>query len=268
LDRLLVATAHTLIAHAPPTPSVATPPPPPPAAATAPEHARDAGLGDGSGPVTDPYVPPAPAAGPVELAAMVGPEPARAAAPRSAAVEMPVELDERPEDPWADASSELARPRSQPRERRGTSPAWLVVPLLLVSALLGAVYWPARPAAPLPTVRVQPVQFEAVVRLFQGAAQLHAVDPLLFSFAEAGTVAELLPPGQQVKAGDTLAKLDGYVKLEQQLAELRGREVYYQNELEKAERADNQAGMAHARAKVEEKRTLIATLQARYAKYV
>src|SRR5262249_33271878 len=31
---------------------------------------------------------------------------------------------------------------------------------------------------------------------------------------------------------------------------------------------DNQAGLAHARAKVEEKRTLIATLQARYAKYV
>src|SRR5262249_50562417 len=152
--------------------------------------------------------------------------------------------------------------------RRGTSPAWLIVPLLLVSALLGAVYWPARPAAPLPTVHAQPVQLETVVRLFQGTAQLHAVDPLLFSFAESGTVAELLPPGQQVKPGDTLAKLDGFVKLEQQLAELHGREAYYQNELEKAERAGNQPGSSHARAKVEEKRALIAALQARYAKYV
>src|SRR5262249_35042865 len=89
-----------------------------------------------------------------------------------------------------------------------------------------------------------------------------------FSFAEGGTLAELLPPGQQVKSGDVLAKLDGYVKLEKALGEVRSREAYYQNELDKAERANNEPGITHARAKVEEKRSMIAVLQAKYGKFV
>jgi len=163
---------------------------------------------------------------------------------------------------------DTARVKPTAKKRRGTSPAWLAVPIVLVVALLAAVYWPAQTAAPAARVRVEPVRLETVVRLYPGAAQLYSVPPLKFSFAEPGTVAELLPPGQRVKPGDALAKLDGYVKLEKQLAELRSREAYYQNELDKAERTGNGPAFAHAKAKVEEKRTLIAGLQARYAKYV
>jgi RND family efflux transporter MFP subunit len=152
--------------------------------------------------------------------------------------------------------------------RRGTSLFWLSLPLIIIAALVAIVYLPARHTSAALTVHVADVRVESVVRLYPGSAQLHAVEPLRFAFPEAGTIAELLPPGQHVKAGDTLAKLDGYVKLEKQLGELRAREAFYQAELAKAERAGSTSGAHRARAKVDEKRALIAALQARYGRLV
>src|SRR5262249_13161168 len=125
-----------------------------------------------------------------------------------------------------------------------------------------------RPTSQTLQVRVAQVRAQTVVRLYPGTSQLHAVEPVKFSFAEGGKLAELLPPGQQVKPGDVLAKLDGYVKLEKALGEVRQREAFYQNELDKAERANNEAGIKHARDKVDEKRNMIAAIQARYGKLV
>src|SRR5262249_14377373 len=125
-----------------------------------------------------------------------------------------------------------------------------------------------RPTSQTLQVRVAQVRPETVVRLYPGASQLHAVEPVKFSFAEGGKLAELLPPGQQVKPGDMLAKLDGYQKLEKALGEVRQREAFYQGELDKAERANNEPGIKHARDKVEEKRGMIAAIQAKYGKLV
>jgi RND family efflux transporter MFP subunit len=153
-------------------------------------------------------------------------------------------------------------------KKRGTSPLWLAVPLVL-GGLAAAIYLPSRhPAAAAMQVHVTQIRPETVVRLYPGAAQLHAVEPVKFSFPEGGKLAELLPPGQQVKPGDMLAKLDGYQKLEKALGEVRQREAFYQGELEKAERANNDAGIKHAQAKVEEKRGMIAAIQSKYGKLV
>src|SRR5262249_5701649 len=155
-----------------------------------------------------------------------------------------------------------------PQKKRGTFPFWLGVPLVL-GALAVAIYLPSRhPGASVMQVRVAPARPETVVRLYPGNAQLHAAPPVKFSFHEGGKLVELLPPGQQVKSGDMLAKLDGYVKLEKALTEIRSREAYYQNELDKAERAGNEPGIKHAQAKVEEKRGMIAAIQSKYGKFV
>jgi RND family efflux transporter MFP subunit len=154
------------------------------------------------------------------------------------------------------------------QKRRGTSPLWLAVPLVL-GGLAAAIYLPSRhPSAQVMQVHVAQVRAETVVRLYPGIGQLHAVEPVKFSFAEGGKLAELLPPGQQVKPGDALAKLDGYVKLEKALGEVRQREAFYQSELDKAERANNEAAIKHSRDKVEEKRGMIAALQSKYGKFV
>src|SRR5262249_9459982 len=146
----------------------------------------------------------------------------------------------------ADATDQLVAQR-----RRGTSPLWPIAPLGVIIALLGAVYLPTRRAAPtIARVHIVAPKPESVVRLDPGAPELHAVEPLEFAFATEGKVAELLPPGQAVKSGDVLAKLDGYVKIERQLAELRSRQAFYENELDKAERAHNQAALDHSRKKV------------------
>jgi RND family efflux transporter MFP subunit len=153
--------------------------------------------------------------------------------------------------------------------RRGTSPLWLGVPLAVIGGLFAIVYLPSRSSTVgALSVKSQVARAETVVRWYPSAAPLRGVEPVKFSFAEGGKVAELLPPGQQVKSGDSLAKLDGYVKLEKQLGEIRGREVFYQGELDKAERAGNGPAVAQARAKVQEKRSLIAGLQAKYARLV
>jgi RND family efflux transporter MFP subunit len=177
---------------------------------------------------------------------------------------------ERPLSPSeANASTaELAVLDEDVPRRRGASPLWLAVPLILFAALGVAVYLPSRRVSPITQVRVTPVRLETVVRLYSGTTQLHAVEPVRFAFPDGGTIAELLPPGQQVKAGDTLAKLEGYIKLEKQLGEIRSREAFYQGELQKAERAGNRAGIAHATAKIEEKRGIIAALQAKYGRLV
>ena len=169
--------------------------------------------------------------------------------------------------PAAVESTAKVHAMASPR-KRGTSPLWLAVPLVL-GGLAAAIYLPSRrPAAAAMQVHVAQIRPETVVRLYPGVAQLHAVEPVKFSFPDGGKLAELLPPGQQVKPGDVLAKLDGYQKLEKALGEVRQREAFYQGELEKAERAENDAGIKHAQAKVEEKRGMIAAIQAKYGKLV
>jgi RND family efflux transporter MFP subunit len=124
------------------------------------------------------------------------------------------------------------------------------------------------PTVATPAMNVEVLEPQTIVRYYSAAAELHAADPSKSSFPQSGAVAELLPPGQHVKVGDSLAKLNGFQKYEKALHEVQSREVFYQGELQKAEHANKQAAIDHAQKKVEEKRKMIAALQAKYANYV
>ena len=86
------------------------------------------------------------------------------------------------------------------------------------------------------------------------------------SFGEAGKVIDAVAAGAEVKAGQPLATLEAYAKVEKDLADVRDRLGYYQKQAEAATAKNDAAGAKAANDKVEEKKKLLAELETRAGK--
>jgi multidrug efflux pump subunit AcrA (membrane-fusion protein) len=118
-------------------------------------------------------------------------------------------------------------------------------------------------AAKVATVVASPRE---VVRLYDGAATVARSEGQTLSFGEAGKVSDVVAAGTEAKAGMPLATLDSYGKIEKDLADVKDRAGYYEKQLTVAKTKGDAETIKAAEAKVNEKKKLLAELEARAAK--
>ncbi len=145
---------------------------------------------------------------------------------------------------------------------------WLLIGILAAVGLLGggAAYWflwraPAKGPAEATGITIARAQVGEIDNVLPGEGTLADMPPAVLSFQAAGKIAELVPPGQKVKAGDQIAALDEFSKLRAALDEVRGRLNHYQNELIKAERTKDDERLELAKSKIEEKKKMIVSFE-------
>lgn len=152
----------------------------------------------------------------------------------------------------------------EPAKRSGSgSIVGLLIVLLVVAAVVVYVMFFAPSPAKVSIAVAKP---GAVVRTFDGVAKLETAPPRSMSFGEPGKVVDVVAAGTEVKAGQALATLDGYTKVEKDLADVKDRLGYYQKQAEAANAKNDAAAAKTATDKVEEKKKLLAELEARAAK--
>ena len=177
----------------------------------------------------------------------------------------PAGLSERRQPPLPEAVvmsgfSEDAK-RGKPPARRSGRPVAIVV-LLLVAAAAGIGYliWNLKRQAVAPQalrVRIMTPTPTAVYRWFSGRGQVTDYETTTVAFANPGRLAELLPAGTEVAAGDVVGKLQGASGLETLLAHDRSRVGFYKQLRDSMRAAGNSAELRLAEAHLTEKQKLV-----------
>ncbi len=162
--------------------------------------------------------------------------------------------------------------------RRGKAPAGrsgrpiLIVVLVLVAAAAGIGYWvwSHQHAAAAPQalrVRVMSPAPTAVYRWFSGRGQVTDYETTTLAFANPGRLAELLPAGTEIAAGDVVAKLQGASGLETLLAHDRSRVGFYKQLRDSMRAAGNGAEQRQAELHLAEKEKLVEMARAALTKF-
>jgi membrane fusion protein, multidrug efflux system len=138
----------------------------------------------------------------------------------------------------------------------------LVVVLLLLAAAAGVGYWVwshQRTAAAPQAVRVRVMSPAptAVYRWFSGRGQVTDYETTTLAFANPGRLAELLPAGTEIAAGDVVAKLQGASGLETLLAHDRSRVGFYKQLRDSMRAAGNSVELRQAELHLAEKEKLV-----------
>ncbi|HEY4394956.1 MAG TPA: hypothetical protein VGP64_12885 [Polyangia bacterium] len=159
---------------------------------------------------------------------------------------------------------------SKPRRRTGLI---VVVWLLLLAAAAGAAYgvWGRQHAAAKAPqalrVRVTSPAPSAVYRWFSGRGRVTDYETQTLAFANPGRLAELLPAGTEVAAGEPVAKLVGAAGLETLLAHDRSRVGFYKQLRDSMHAAGNRAEERQAELHLGEKQKLVEIALAGLGKY-
>jgi len=145
--------------------------------------------------------------------------------------------------------------------RRSGRPVLIVV-LVLLAAAAGIGYWvwsqQRKAAAPQALhVRVTSPAPTAVYRWFSGRGQVTDYQTTTLAFANPGRLAELLPAGTEIAAGDVVAKLQGASGLETLLAHDRSRVGFYSQLRDSMRAAGNSAELRQAELHLAEKQKLV-----------
>ena len=162
--------------------------------------------------------------------------------------------------------------------RRGRAPAKrsgrpiLIVVLVLLAAAGGIGYWlwSHQRAATAPQalrVRVMSPAPTAVYRWFSGRGQVTDYETTTLAFANPGRLAELLPAGTEIAAGDVVAKLQGASGLETLLAHDRSRVGFYKQLRDSMRAAGNSAELRQAELHLVEKEKLVEMARAALTKF-
>jgi hypothetical protein len=187
--------------------------------------------------------------------------------PVAASTQPPEGLSERRQPPPPDAvvMSGFAEDAGATRARRESrARAALVFGILFLAAIAAAVGYYAwsstRRAAAKPAalrVRIVTPKPSAVYRWFpeRGAVTDYVVSTV--SFVKTGRIAELLPSGTELEAGDIIAKLQGARTIEALLAHERSRVGFYGQLRDSMRAAGDQRWLRRAEAKLAAKRRLV-----------
>ena len=162
--------------------------------------------------------------------------------------------------------------------RRGKAPAArsrrpiLIVVVVVLAAAAGVGYWlwSHQQAAAAPQalrVRVMTPAPTAVYRWFSGRGQVTDYETTTLAFANPGRLAELLPAGTEVAAGDVVAKLQGASGLETLLAHDRSRVGFYKQLRDSMRAAGNSAELRQAELHLAEKEKLVEMARAALGKF-
>ena len=203
-------------------------------------------------------------------------EPLAAAAPvQVVAAPPPPGLSERrqPPEPGAVVMSGFAD-----GGRRGKAPVErsrrpiLIVVLVLLAAAAGIGYWAwshQRAAAAPQALRVRVISPAptAVYRWFSGPGRVTDYETTTLAFASPGRLAELLPAGTEVAAGDVVGKLQGASGLETLLAHDRSRVGFYRQLRDSMRAAGNSAELRQAELHLVEKEKLVELARAGLTKF-
>jgi membrane fusion protein, multidrug efflux system len=145
--------------------------------------------------------------------------------------------------------------------RRSGRPILIVVLVLLAAgAGIGYWVWSRQRTAPAPQalrVRVMNPAPTAVYRWFSGRGQVTDYETTTLAFANPGRLAELLPAGTEIAAGDVVAKLQGASGLETLLAHDRSRVGFYKQLRDSMRAAGNTAELRQAELHLVEKEKLV-----------
>jgi multidrug efflux pump subunit AcrA (membrane-fusion protein) len=193
--------------------------------------------------------------------------------PGKQAVAPPPGVPERrqPPEPEAVIMSGFADGAAGARPGRRTGLIVLVW-LIVLAGAAGAAYWvwSRQHAAAAPhalRVRVMSPAPSAVYRWFSGRGQVTDYQTKSLAFASAGRLAELLPAGTEVAAGDVVAKLAGASGLESLLAHDRSRVGFYKQLRDSMHAAGNRAEERQAEIHLGEKQKLVEMALAGLSKY-
>jgi hypothetical protein len=152
----------------------------------------------------------------------------------------------------------------------GRAVAVVVVVALVAAAAVG--YWVMthrKTAAAPQAVRVRVVSPApaAVYRWFSGHGEVTDYETTTIAFANPGRLAELLPAGTEVAAGDVVGKLQGASGLETLLAHDRSRVGFYKQLRDSMRAAGNDAELRQAEVHLVEKQKLVDLAVTGLAKY-
>ena len=162
--------------------------------------------------------------------------------------------------------------------RRGKAPAGrsgrpiLIVVLVLLAAAAGIGYWVwshqrASAAPQALRVRVMTPAPTAVYRWFSGRGRVTDYETTTLAFASPGRLAELLPAGTEIAAGDVVGKLQGASGLETLLAHDRSRVGFYKQLRDSMRAARNSAELRQAELHLAEKEKLVEMARAALTKF-
>jgi hypothetical protein len=182
--------------------------------------------------------------------------------PGKVAVAPPPGVSERRQPPGPEAvvmSGFAEGARAKPG--RSNRPVVIIV-LVVLAAAAAAGYWVLshRHAAAPPQalhVRVISPAPTAVYRWFSGRGRVTDYETTTLAFANPGRLAELLPAGTEVAAGDVVAKLAGASGLETLLAHDRSRVGFYKQLRDSMHAAGNRAEERQAEVHLAEKEKLV-----------
>jgi membrane fusion protein (multidrug efflux system) len=142
-----------------------------------------------------------------------------------------------------------------------------IIGILVVLGLVGGgVYYVKFMGDAAVKVATQIAAPREIVRLYDGSAAAKKSEGQTLTVGEAGKVTEIVAAGSDVKAGTPLVTLEAYAKLEKDLADVKDREGYYAKQLAAAKAKNDDAAAKMAESKVEEKKKLLAELEARVSK--
>jgi RND family efflux transporter MFP subunit len=165
--------------------------------------------------------------------------------------------------PFAPREASVVSPLPQPDKKK--SSAGSIIGALLVLALLGGavVYFEFIAPNAAVHVNVMVASPREVVRLYDGAGAVKKSEPQVLSFGEAGKVTDVVAKDTEVKAGQPLATLDGYAKVQKELTDVKDRAGFYEKQLAAAKAKSDEVATMAAESKVTEKHKLMADLEAK-----
>jgi multidrug efflux pump subunit AcrA (membrane-fusion protein) len=164
-------------------------------------------------------------------------------------------------------SSRSAEVTAPPKSGSTRSIVGLLIVLLIIGAVVAYVMLFANGEGVVGGNKVgtATVKTREVVALYDGSAKLEKSATRPLAFGETGKVTDVVAVGTEVKAGMPLATLDGYAKVEKEIADVKDRLGFYQKQLDNAGSKGEEAVKA-AEAKVAEKKKLLGELEAKAAK--
>ena len=138
----------------------------------------------------------------------------------------------------------------------------LFVILVVAAVVYYVMFMSAGGAAKVSIVVAKPAE---VLRTYDASGKVDKAEPKILSFGEAGKVVDVVAAGTEVKEGMPLATLDGYTKVEKEIADVKDRLGFYQKQLDAAT-AKGGDSQKSAEGKVNEKKKLLGELEAKAAK--